>query len=102
MPLVGDPNLAEREIVLIVAIVKILAIWTALSVFLGFLIAPALARRVRKYSRKSDQASLTRTPPQAAKASAFSLTPRLVRCPSRSSSYRRVLVASEQRRRRGQ
>jgi hypothetical protein len=39
---------------LIVAIVKILAIWTALSVFLSFLVAPALARRLRKYSRRSD------------------------------------------------
>ncbi len=52
---------------LIVAIVKILAVWTALSVFLGFLIAPALARRLRK----SDEALLARTPRQAVKARTF-------------------------------
>lgn len=64
---------------LIVAIVKILAVWTALSVFLGLLIAPALARRLRKYPRKSNQASLARTPRQTVKARTFPRTSRLVR-----------------------
>lgn len=94
---------AERDIVLIVAIVKILAVWTALSVFLGFLIAPALARRLRKYSRKSDDASLASTPRQAVKANAFPLTPRLARCVSRSPSNRKMAAAIlEKSRRRGQ
>ena len=39
---------AEGDIALIIAIIKILSIWTAVSVPLGFLIAPALARRLRK------------------------------------------------------
>lgn len=76
---------AERKIVLIVAIFKVLAIWTAFSIFLGFLIAPALARRLRKYSRKSDQASLARTPRQAVKTRTFPSAPRLAHCVRRSS-----------------
>ena len=36
---------------LIAAVVKILAIWTVLSVPLGLLIAPALARRLRNSNR---------------------------------------------------
>jgi hypothetical protein len=92
----------EQEIVLIVAIVKILAIWTALSVFLGFLIAPALARRVRRSSRTLDQPPLARTPRQAVKAHTFAPTPRLVRCVSWSSSNRRIAAIPEKSRRHGQ
>jgi hypothetical protein len=41
---------------LIAAVVKILAIWTALSVPLGLLIAPALARKLRNRSRLPNDA----------------------------------------------
>jgi len=84
--------------VLIVAIVKILAVWTALSVFLGFLIAPVLAGRLRK----SDQASPARTRRQAVKARTFPPTPRLVRCVSRSPYNQRMAAAPEELHRRGQ
>lgn len=45
---------------LIVPIVKILAIWTALSVPLGLLIAPALARRLRTRKRLANDAGSVR------------------------------------------
>jgi len=83
----------------IVAIVKILAIWTALSVPVGFLIAPALARRLRRSSRKPCEASKT---PEGIKARVFPLTPRLARCGSRSSSNRRMAVIPKKSHRRGQ
>jgi hypothetical protein len=35
-------------VVLIITMIKLLAIWTALSVTAGFIIAPALSRRLRK------------------------------------------------------
>jgi hypothetical protein len=92
----------ERDVVLIVAIVKILAVWTALSVFLGVLIAPALARRLRKSSRRSHQASLARAPRQAVKAHTFPPTPRLVRCVSWPSSNRRMAAIPEKSHERGQ
>jgi hypothetical protein len=41
---------------LIAAVVKILAIWTVLSVPLGLLIAPALARKLRNGNRLSNDA----------------------------------------------
>jgi hypothetical protein len=87
--------------VLIVAIAKILAVWTALSLFLSFLIAPALACRLRTYSEESDEASLARTPRQAVKAHTFPPTQRLVRCVDRSSSNWSSAAIPEKSRRQG-